>query len=79
MEHFTNNWHALYYHTNYGSMYHPRGQEIKEARFTQIKITEPFDWYRERKLNLDYIRREFQWYLAGSDCDMRIRGWYIEP
>ena len=67
-----NRWQHLYYITNYGTAIQPRGEPTKEILFVQSAITEPFDWHVERKLNLDYVRREFQWYLNGDDSDLRI-------
>jgi thymidylate synthase len=69
---FNNVWHHLHYLTCYGEEHKPRGFPIREAMFVQTYITCPFDWHVERELNLDYLRREFQWYLNGDNEDLRI-------
>lgn len=65
-------WSDLYHRVNYGDLVEPRGEATKEVRFLQTVISQPFDWNVDRKLNLDYIRREFQWYLHGDPTDLRI-------
>lgn len=65
-------WAHLYHLINYGTLVSPRGEDTKEVRYLQTHIVQPFDWHRERNLNLDYIRQEFQWYLGGDPSDLRI-------
>lgn len=51
----------------------PRGAKIREIENARLvmpsNLLMAFD---SRKLNLDYIRREFQWYLRGDNRDLTI-------
>jgi len=52
----------------------PRGLKIKEIE-NYSYILEPFvrfSSFTERKLNIDYIKREFLWYLKGDKNDLSI-------
>jgi thymidylate synthase len=56
-----------------GSEISPRGMRTREMITATILIPPyPFQAYEERELNLDYLRREFQWYLIGDRHDLRI-------
>lgn len=51
----------------------PRGKKIKEILFARIAIDYPFHSlsFRPRD-NLDYIKKEFMWYLRGDPFDDSI-------
>ena len=57
---------------NFGEEVNPRGQKVKELCRLSTDISYPFTSYNARKMNLDYIRREFQWYLNADPMDDRI-------
>jgi thymidylate synthase len=50
----------------------PRGKLIKEIEYFQGIITDPWSNYEGRNFNLDYVKREFQWYLHADPYDTRI-------
>jgi thymidylate synthase len=50
----------------------PRGKLIREIEYFQGIITDPWSNYEGRNFNLDYVKREFQWYLNANPYDTRI-------
>lgn len=56
----------------YGKTCQPRGLRIKELLNYSIEVDYPFASIKDRNLPIKYIKREFQWYLAGDKFDLRI-------
>lgn len=50
----------------------PRGEDILELQYFQCVILNPWSLYPERKYNIDYFKREFQWYLGADKYDTSI-------
>lgn len=66
-------WRYLYRQILTGHKTGPRGMITHERMTAQLDLTNrPYQFFDRRKLNLDYIRREFQWYLNGGRKDTRI-------
>lgn len=55
-----------------GTLSYPRGLIIKEVEYFQGEIFSPWASYEGRNFNLDYVKREFQWYLHADPYDHRI-------
>lgn len=56
-----------------GSTVETRGMKVVELLNYQFAMpSDPFMSFKARGLNLDYIRREFQWYLKGDRYDLSI-------
>lgn len=57
--------------------YAPRGHKVREIENFSFLIepTVRFANFPQRKYNIDYLRREFQWYLNGDPSDDRITKW----
>jgi thymidylate synthase len=56
----------------YGKESKPRGKLIREIEYFQGEVTNPWSNYEGRNFNLDYVKREFQWYLNADPYDTRI-------
>lgn len=59
----------VYHH---GRVSKPRGMECRELDYYQCIITNPWTMHPARKYNIDYFKREFQWYLGADPTDLRI-------
>ena len=57
---------------DYGRVSRPRGEEVKELDYFSAIFTNPWSTYPERNYNVDYFKREFQWYLGANPEDQRI-------
>lgn len=65
--------HAMEYMKLYGRANNARGQECREVLWYRQAIEYPFHSFKARpRDNLDYIKREFQWYLNADPYDDRI-------
>lgn len=66
-------WRGIFAEVLQGAECAPRGLKILEVENACIPMPRNlFMGFDNRKLNLDYIRREFQWYLAADPKDLRI-------
>lgn len=66
-------WRNLFMLVMNGEIVAPRELQTREACFSTTVIPPyPFQAFKERKLDFDYLRREFQWYLGGNPYDLRI-------
>lgn len=58
----------------YGSEIAPRGQKTLEVENHQLHLGPRQRWcnFEARKLKVEYVRREFRWYLRGDPKDLSI-------
>jgi len=58
----------------FGKEYSPRGMKIKEIEHYTYKLPPYYRFanFKSRKLNIDYIKKEFLWYLRGDLYDLSI-------
>jgi thymidylate synthase len=56
-----------------GAKCSPRGLRIKELRDYKIVVDYPFASVKDRNLPINYIRKEWQWYLHSDKYDTRIK------
>lgn len=68
-------WNAFYNHVLDGTHTSPRGRQTVEVRNAQFKVWphQHLDPRVGRNISLDYIRREFLWYMLGDRFDTRIQ------
>lgn len=70
----------MFFQSIYGNLYNsgivtfPRGQEVLEIENYSIVFNPYYRFinFKSRNLNLDYIKREFVWYLKGNRFDTSI-------
>lgn len=67
-------WAPLHRLHRFGSTVSPRGQVVRELEnFSHTFLPwARYSSFAARKFKVDYLKREFQWYLAGSNDDDRI-------
>jgi thymidylate synthase len=57
---------------NNGRCSKPRGETIRELEYYQAEILNPWSLMEHRNYNIDYFKREFQWYLTGDRYNLDI-------
>lgn len=57
---------------NEGTIISPRGSLCKELKYVQFEITDLSQDFPSRNFNLDYAKREFQWYLTADKFNLDI-------
>lgn len=69
-----NIWQDIYRRVSQGKECAPRGKRIIEVEnFTyELPPYVRFTSFTDRKFNLDYVKKEFQWYLRGDPYDLTI-------
>lgn len=65
-------WENVFSRVWYGHPASPRELQTREVLFFQGQVDYPYQAFDIRRLDLDYIRREFQWYIGADKADARI-------